>query len=469
MRRYSCLVSLVVSCACSTTAYTQPEKTDIFVAGEHGYVEFRIPSLVVTQSGTLLAFTEAGHVTADAGNRDILLKRSEDGGRTWSRQVQTIIDAGESRTGSPCGLVDQKSGRVHLITAIDEKKVIHFHSDDDGLTWSAPRSLDYALEAFRDRADWASLDTGPGEGIECERGAHAGRFIVPIYLGVRGIGSRSTFIYSDDRGETWKPGGLSDPKFDANEATIHEGVDGTLHMNMRAGSGIPNREPYRLVAESRDGGITWSETRVDRNLWTPHCHASTLRYSWPEEEHGIVLFAGPFDKAKRVNFNVLASFDDGATWPVRRQIFPGPTAYTSIVRLPDGDIGAIYEGGYFRYAKFIFVRFSLEWLLAGGGDVSPPHLPPERKRFKNSIGMELIPVPAGAFLMGAAPGEEQNLDANESPKHRVELTRGFFMSAHEVTQAQYAALTGNNPCVLNRGDRLPVSHVGPMPWRFAMR
>ena len=103
----------------------------------------------------------------------------------------------------------------------------------------------------------------------------------------------------------------------------------------------------------------------------------------------------------------LASFDDGATWPVRRQIFPGPTAYTSIVRLPDGDIGAIFEGGYFRYAKFMFVRFSLEWLLAGGGDVSPPHSTPERKRFKNSIGMEFVLIPPGD-----RSGDDERIQSN---------------------------------------------------------
>jgi hypothetical protein len=90
------------------------EQTDVFLAGELGYKEFRIPVLVVTNSGTLLAISEAGWTSADAGDRDILLRRSTDGGRTWSQEVQLILDRGKSRCGSPAALVDSKTGRIHF-------------------------------------------------------------------------------------------------------------------------------------------------------------------------------------------------------------------------------------------------------------------------------------------------------------------------------------------------------------------
>jgi len=92
-------------------------KVDVYRAGELGYREFRIPELVVAKSGTVLAFSEGGKTGLDTGDRDIVLRRSTDGGRTWSKKIQLIIDRGTSRVGSPGVILDEQSGRLHLITA----------------------------------------------------------------------------------------------------------------------------------------------------------------------------------------------------------------------------------------------------------------------------------------------------------------------------------------------------------------
>jgi sialidase-1 len=454
-----CLRCLLVWSGCvwvGVPVFGQPEQTDVFSVGELGYKEHRIPSLVVTNQGTLLAFSESGITDSDYGNRDIRLRRSHDGGRSWSRDALTILDAGTSRTGSPCGFVDRKSGRVHFITAIDSRRVMHFQSDDDGRTWSNPRDITYAFDQFHERFKWTGLDPGPGEGIELERGDKLGRFIVPISLNSDEKTWHSAVIYSDDRGETWQAGGLSQPEFRSNEATVFEGADGRLHLNMRGGGMGKPREPYRVIAHSDDAGITWSKSRYDENLWTPQCHASTVRYSWPSvdgqsagpHEGNIVLFAGAWHKAHRLNMTVLASFDDGKTWPVAKQIWPGPAAYCSIAKLPDGDIGLLYEGGYFKYNKMIFARFSIAWLL-GQTDQIP---------LVNSVGMRLVSIPAGRFKMGSEEDDHPDRGQDESPTHWVQMTKPFRMSAHEVTQSQYQAVMGSNPSMTVDG-RYPVTHV----------
>jgi len=345
------------------------QQTDVFFAGELGYKEFRIPALVVTKSGTLLAISEAGRTASDFGDRDILLRRSTDGGRTWSEQVQMILNEGTSRCGSPACLVDPDTGRIHLMAAVDSTKALHTYSDDDGLTWSKFREITAVFEALKSEWAWTRFDTGPARGIKLTRAKFKGRFIQPMWLAKEQKQYRSGAIYSDDRGATWKSGGLiSEVGLNTNECSVYEAVDGTLYMNIRGGDGLggPRAQPYRLIATSSDGGLTWSSAEYDQNLIGPRCLASTLRYSWPEEGRSRVLFANPADKKSRVNMTVRLSYDEGRTWPVTRQIFAGPSAYSCLARLPNGDIGLLYErGDRHRYEKMTFARFTLTWLTHG--------------------------------------------------------------------------------------------------------
>jgi sialidase-1 len=176
---------------------------------------------------------------------------------------------------------------------------------------------------------------------------------------------RSAVVYSDNRGLTWKAGGLSDEAFSTNECTIYERADGILCLNMRGGGNHPKagRESYRIVATSDDGGLTWSKSRYDHNLIGPECLAATRRYSSAEQGRSRILFSNPADKQHRMNMTVRVSYDEGNSWPVARQIFAGPSAYSCMARLVNGDIGLLYErGDRHRYQKMTFARFTLDWL-----------------------------------------------------------------------------------------------------------
>jgi sialidase-1 len=279
-----------------------------------------------------------------------------------------IRDEGNKRCGGTTALVDRQSGRIHLLIEVAGSRFYQYTSDDDGKTWAEHQELTPIFKAFRTRFGWTRLSTGSGHGIVLKRRKHNGRFIIPFWCTKDEMIFRSGLIYSDDRGETWRAGGLSDPSMQSNETTIYEGVDGLLHFNMRAG-GVQrkkDRSPHRVTATSEDGGETWSASQYDDVLISPQCHASTLRYTWPEEGRSRVLFSNPADAEERIRMTVRLSYDDGETWPRKRMIFGGPSAYSDLARLKDGRIGLLWEGGdEDKYARLMFAAFKLSWLTKG--------------------------------------------------------------------------------------------------------
>lgn len=68
----------------------------------------------------------------------------------------------------------------------------------------------------------------------------------------------------------------------------------------------------------------------------------------------------------------------------------------------------------------------------------------EQQVVKNSIGMELVEIPAGKFLMGS-PDEDEDARDDERPQHLVRITKPFLIGRYEVTQAEYEKVTGTNP------------------------
>ena len=168
----------------------------------------------------------------------------------------------------------------------------------------------------------------------------------------------SHVICSDDHGETWQLGGATADG--VNECQVIERADGSLLLNMRN----YRKQARRMVADSDDGGLSWSEVTADPMLAEPVCQASLIRYSPSDSgEEPIVLFSNPAHETDRSNMTVRLSRDDGRTWPVSRALHAGPSAYSCLTVLPNGSIGCLYEGGEdHRYEKLVLARFTLEWL-----------------------------------------------------------------------------------------------------------
>jgi sialidase-1 len=352
------------------------KKTALFYIGMPGYNRYRIPSLIVTKQGTLLAFCE-GRTGGDSGDIDTLVRRSEDGGETWSK-YEVVWSDSSNTCGNPCPVVDQSTGRIYLLSTWNlgtdnESQIISWkskdvrhpyvcYSDDDGKNWSKPVCISDTARLD----DWRWYATGPGIGIQIKSGKYAGRLVIPcdhsytetrdgVFKRDNRYGFGSHVIYSDDHGSTWKISETITPG--CNESQVVELSDGSLMMNMRSYNG----KQCRAVSISKNGGQSWSEITHDPVLIEPVCQASIITYS--RGNNNLILFSNPADKKSRIRMTVRLSFDDGRTWPVRRILHDGPAAYSCLAILENGEIACFYEAGDKNpYESMIFEKFSLGWL-----------------------------------------------------------------------------------------------------------
>jgi len=361
------------------------KQIDLFVSGREGAAFYRIPALVTSNKGTLIAVCDARieRIYDAPNNIDHGMKRSFDNGETWT-PLEIILDyPGQEAAGDPCLLVDRETGTIwvffdyiipkdgfdvsqlkHFKTAsdYDKHRKIWFYamkSDDDGETWSEPIDLTSSLK----KSEWDYLASAPGMAIQLRNG----RLLVPTYS-VKADGDvelcRCHLIYSDDHGETWKIGG------DVGEYNVEpqvvELIDGSLMMNMRQ----VKRKGHRMYSLSKDMGQTWLDIVDETSLPEPGsgCQASFIRYTDTLDGYSKnrILFSNPASTKGRLNMTVRISYDEGKTWAYSKALHEGPSAYSCMTVLPDGSIGILYERGIKSlHEKITFARFSLEWLTSG--------------------------------------------------------------------------------------------------------
>ncbi|MEV5876683.1 sialidase family protein [Streptomyces sp. NPDC052101] len=342
-----------------------------FRAGHDGYAVFRIPAVVVTGTGTLLAFCE-GRVdsAADHGHIDIVLKRSVDGGRTWG-PLQVAASNGEDLAGNPAPVV-LDTGRillVHiraaaratedavlrgLVEDADGRRVWVRHSDDDGVSWSAPREVTSQVK----RPGWRWYATTPGHALQLG----GGRVLVPANHTLPPTGTDTGAepqynsghcLLSDDRGENWYLGYVdesTDGYVNVNETSAAELPDGRVYFNTRNDSRAPGT---RADAHSNDGGKSLTEPfRPQAGLTAPVCEAAVLQLRDPD----LLLCSGPADPARRALMTIRASADDGTTWRTAFTVDALPAAYSDLVRVDPDTVGLLYETGDFSAYETITFR-----------------------------------------------------------------------------------------------------------------
>jgi sialidase-1 len=415
--RLSCgaIVTLVLFTRALPAAEPRLEKTDLFEAGTGGHKLYRIPGIVVTSKGTVLAYCEARKYSGlDWDDITILLRRSTDGGKTWSEPSGLPRPEGKLERNppalanpelakraplakdqiafnNPVAIVDRK-GPIHFLYCVDYFRCFYLRSDDDGVTFSKPVEITSAFEPFRKEYDWKVLATGPAHGIQLKNG----RLVVPVWLS-KATGSNAhhpnimATVYSDDDGKTWQRGDIvskeKDPPVDMNETAIAQLSDGRVMLNIR------NNSPHnrRAVAFSADGATGWTEPVFDEQLKEPICMASLCRLSAKgKQDRDRLLFANPdnllrFGKpakpgtnADRKNLTVKLSYDEGKTWPVSRVLEPGFSGYSDLAVGTDGTIYCLYERGstdgkdIFATHDLTVARFNLEWLSEGKDSLGGP-------------------------------------------------------------------------------------------------
>lgn len=364
---------LLLFAGCKTTENgTTPKKEglEIFSSGANGYNTFRIPAIITSNMGTVLAFAEGRkNSSSDTGDIDLVLKRSTDNGKTWST-LKVLWDDGDNVCGNPAPVVDNSTGTIYLLStwnlgsdhekqiinlqSKDTRRIFVLQSTDDGQTWSTPLEITKSVKL----PDWTWYATGPCHGIQLTLGKNSGRLIIPCDH-IEAVTNKyfSHTIFSDDHGKTWQLGGTT-PQDKVNESTIAELSDGQLMLNMR---NYDRNQKTRKVSLSGDGGITWGDIYSDMTLIEPICQGSML--SIPVKNKRKLLFLNPADENKRQNMTLRLSRDNGSSWAKSKVLFSGPSAYADMTRLSNGKIGCLYEAGPSNpYQAIIFQEISLQIL-----------------------------------------------------------------------------------------------------------
>ncbi len=378
--------SLLILPILSTLAFAgEPklETSDVFPPGFNGIARYRIPGIVVTTKGTVLAYSEARkNNSSDWGEIEIHLRRSMDGGRTWMPSQHIAHNAEriegnprkagggerEQTVNNPVAIVDQQTGAIEFLYCVNYARCFSMRSTDDGLTWSKPVEITASYEPFRKKYDWKVIATGPGHGLQIK----SGRLIVPVWLAYGKTGdhhpSASGTIYSDDHGKTWQAGEIVFPNEgefgNPNETMIAELSDGRVLLVARSVS----KANRKLISHSLDGATGWSRPVFHEQLWEPICMASIVAHP---AKPGTLVFSNPHSleidkdgkekpagRGKRKNLSIKLSHDDGKFWPVSKTLDAGPSAYSDLAVLPDGTVLCLYE----KDSSIVCARFNLDWL-----------------------------------------------------------------------------------------------------------
>jgi sialidase-1 len=319
---------------------------------------YRIPAIITAPNGDLIIAIDERVPSCDDlrtnDNIDIVIRRSEDNGETWS-EIVTVVDypLGESAS-DPSMIVDEVTKEVFLfynyMDLINEKDVYYLKyikSNDNGKIWSEPVDITTQIT----RPEWHNdfMFITSGRGIQTREGKLV-HTLVNIQHGLH-------LFASDDHGKSWYL--IDSPIFPGDESKVVELEDGFWMVNSRvAGAGV------RFVHLSEDEGKTWI-SKPDSTLVDPACNASIIRYTSVKDgnDKNRLLFSNANAADSRKNLTIRISYDEGQTWSEGKTVYAGGSAYSSMTVLANGDIGLFFEKDF--YNECAFVRFSLEWLTGG--------------------------------------------------------------------------------------------------------
>jgi sialidase-1 len=329
---------------------------------------YRIPGLVTTNNGTLLAVYDIRRKNSKdlPGDIDVGLSRSTDKGQTW-QPMKVIMDMGEPHdqngVGDPSILVDKQTGAIWVaalwshgnkswygskpgLTPDETGQLVLVKSTDDGLTWSQPESITPKTK----NPKWNLFFQGPGNGISLSNGTlvFPAQFLDSLRM------PHSTILYSTDHGLNWKTGTGAKPN--TTESQVVELQNGNLMLNMR-----DNRGGSRSVAVTTDMGIRWIEHPTSRSaLVEPVCMASFIRVfdRMPGTRYPLLAFSNPDSPVNRDSISIKFSLNDGDSWNQIRPILIDERecyGYSCLTVIDDKNLGLLYEGE----GEIYFVKIKL--------------------------------------------------------------------------------------------------------------
>ena len=361
------------------------QETIVFKGGKEGHAIYRIPAIIGLPGGQLLAFAE-GRVNGsdDFGDVNLVMKRSLDGGLTWSG-LQTLMDYDTLQAGNPAPVVDlfdpqHPQGVVYLFYNTGNnheydirmnrgvREVWMMKSFDLGKTWEGPENITLKVHKpnnpsfnpkYKNPEDWRHYANTPGHAFQFKKGKYKGRIFVAANHSVGDPQEdfaeyQAHGFFTDDHGKSFKlsesveiPG--------SNESIAAELSDDRMIMSIRNQKGDIRQ---RILAYSSDGGQSWEEVGFDEDLPDPVCQGSILDLG-ERDGKTILAHSNNANETERDQLTVKISFDGGKNWELTIPIdYAGDesklpwTAYSDLVKLNDTTLGILYERDDYREIVF---------------------------------------------------------------------------------------------------------------------
>lgn len=377
------LLFLMCISASWTWASDAPERTVLFNMGDYDSQYWRIPALVTAADNSLVAVVDKrGSSLGDLPNTiSIMSRRSTDNGKNWSEPV-VVAQGGNGKTyGDPAVVLDKKTGNLICMfvgdqglwnaTPYNRQGIYVSKSTDNGVSWSEPVAI--TDQVYANHSGWYAGFAGSGHGLCLKDGRLM--FVLAIRAtSATGVPLHNYAIYSDDGGDNWTLSTNAATTV-GDEAKVVELEDGDILMSIRNPS-----KGNRIFCKSTDRGQTWGKAYFETELKDPACNGDIIRYSYFTDEgsegKSRLLHSLPESTTTRENVTVYLSEDDGETWPIKKRLVDGYSAYSSLTVLPDGTIGALVEEGKWDSNlpgedgfQLVFYRFTMDWLTS---DVTEP-------------------------------------------------------------------------------------------------
>ncbi|WP_329904403.1 sialidase family protein [Porphyromonas pogonae] len=351
------------------------QRTLLWSPGDKGAASYRIPGIVTCADGSLVVSADRRkNNSADLPNDiDVEVKRSFDGGKTWSQPITVAKGSPSYGYGDAAIAVNGNTitmmfigGKTGLWGSTPENRLNIYVSQsfNSGRSWSAPRKISDPLYK---KGKWPGGFIGSGRGIVTSKGViiFVGAFRTSAEWGGK---MANVLVYSEDGGKTWK---TSNPlRFNGDESKVVELADGRLLVSSRNRDKNPNNRSYAITSNL---GMTWTQLAQWPEINGNNCNASILRYSLIKEgaKKDRLLHTLPANE-ERTNLTLFLSTDEGKTWPVKKVICKGEAAYSELTVMPDGTIGIISEEDDHPAYDIYFTRVSLEWLTNGKDTTDKP-------------------------------------------------------------------------------------------------
>lgn len=387
MKTFTCLLFLILQ---SISVVAQQSVTSVFISGTEGHQIYRIPAIIQAPNSDLLAFAE-GRVNGadDFGDINIVLKRSQDLGKTWS-SLSTLVDYKNLQAGNPAPVVDlldtnYPNGRIFLFYNTGNnheseirkgngiREVWYKTSVDNGKTWSEPVNITLQVHKpkqpkvnpeYSFSEDWRHYANTPGHALQLRGKPYQGRIYIPACHseGNKKKSNEDYFahgFYTDDHGKSFH---LSEnvSLAGSNECSAAELSNGGLMLNIRNQKGDVRA---RIVALSKNGGENWDSISFDKQLPDPVCEGSILNIG-KKKGKMILAFCNAADTTERNNLTLRISKDEGVSWPLTFVLDKNPSnkafdfsAYSDLVKTGKHKIGILYEKD--DYSRIVFR--SIQW------------------------------------------------------------------------------------------------------------